>query len=180
VLFVSAPALVAQLKAHAEGRLEERLMHLAKPKLLIAVELGHLPFEPDAAHLFFRLVSRRYERGAVLIASNRSAGDGGRCSAIRWWRPRFRCLPGETPLSRHRECAGFRARARGKGCAERFIRTLKETLLWVRFFASVEELRQALLAFQETYNAKWLIERHGFRPPAAVREDQLSIAAFAA
>jgi hypothetical protein len=50
----------------------------------------------------------------------------------------------------------------------------------VRFFASVEELRQALLAFQETYNAKWLIERHGFRPPAAVREDQLSIAAFAA
>ena len=68
----------------------------------------------------------------------------------------------------------------GNGCAERFIRTLKENLLWVRFFATVEELRQALLAFQETYNAHWLIERHGFRPPSAVREDQLSTAALAA
>ena len=68
----------------------------------------------------------------------------------------------------------------GNGCAERFIRTLKENLLWVRFFATVEELRQALLAFQEAYNATWLIERHGFRPPRAIREDQLSIAALAA
>jgi transposase InsO family protein len=68
----------------------------------------------------------------------------------------------------------------GNGCAERFIRTLKETLLWVRFFASVEELRQALLEFQESYNADWLIERHGFRPPRAIREDQLSTAALAA
>ncbi len=68
----------------------------------------------------------------------------------------------------------------GNGCAERFIRTLKENLLWVRVFASVEELRQALLEFQETYNANWLIERHGFRPPSAVREDQLSITALAA
>jgi transposase InsO family protein len=68
----------------------------------------------------------------------------------------------------------------GNGCAERFIRTLKENLLWVRFFATIEELRQALLAFQETYNATWLIERHGFRPPRAIREDQLSIAALAA
>src|SRR3954468_10841937 len=52
----------------------------------------------------------------------------------------------------------------GNGCAERFIRTLKENLLWVRGFATVEELRQALLAFREAYNAAWLIERHGFRP----------------
>ena len=68
----------------------------------------------------------------------------------------------------------------GNGCAERFIRTLKETLLWVRFFARVEELRQALLEFQESYNANWLIERHGFKSPRAIREDQLSIAALAA
>ena len=68
----------------------------------------------------------------------------------------------------------------GNGCAERFIRTLKENLLWVRSFATVEELRQALLAFRETYNATWLIERHGFRPPTAVREEQLSAAALAA
>jgi DNA replication protein DnaC len=78
VLFVPAPALVAQLaKAHGEGRLDERLMHLSKPKLLIVDELGYLPFEPDAAHLFFQLVSRRYERGAMLITSNRSVGEWG-------------------------------------------------------------------------------------------------------
>jgi transposase InsO family protein len=57
----------------------------------------------------------------------------------------------------------------GNGCAERFIRTLKEQLLWVRSFATVEELRRALLAFQERYNREWLIERHGHRTPAAVR-----------
>jgi hypothetical protein len=50
----------------------------------------------------------------------------------------------------------------------------------VRTFATVEELRQALLAFREVYNRTWLIERHGFRSPAAVRGEQLSPAAVAA
>jgi transposase InsO family protein len=68
----------------------------------------------------------------------------------------------------------------GNGCAERFIRTLKENLLWVRAFDTVEQLRQALLDFRETCNASWLIERHGFRPPSAVRQDRLSTAALAA
>jgi len=68
----------------------------------------------------------------------------------------------------------------GNGCAERFIRTLKENLLWVRTFDTVEELRAALLEFRDTYNATWLIERHDFRPPAAVRDEQLSAAALAA
>ena len=68
----------------------------------------------------------------------------------------------------------------GNGCAERFIRTLKENLLWVRTFDTVEELRQALLDFRETYNATWLIQRHGFRTPSAVRQDRLSTAALAA
>src|SRR3982750_986197 len=68
----------------------------------------------------------------------------------------------------------------GNGCAERFIRTLKQNLLWVRTFATVEELRGALLPFQEVYNATWLIERHGFRPPAAIRQEQLPAAALAA
>jgi DNA replication protein DnaC len=78
VLFVGAPALVAQLaKAQAEGRLEERLLRFGKPKLLIVDELGYLPFEPDAAHLFFQLVSRRYEKGAMLVTSNRAVGEWG-------------------------------------------------------------------------------------------------------
>jgi DNA replication protein DnaC len=78
VLFTTAPSLVAALaKAHAEGRLEERLGFFAKPKLLIIDELGYLPFETNAAHLFFQLISRRYERGSVLITSNRSVGEWG-------------------------------------------------------------------------------------------------------
>ena len=78
VLFTTAPALVAGLsKAHAEGRLEERLGFYAKPKLLIVDELGYLPFDPNAAHLFFQLVSRRYERGSLLLTSNRSVGEWG-------------------------------------------------------------------------------------------------------
>lgn len=68
----------------------------------------------------------------------------------------------------------------GNGCAERFIRTLKENLLWVRTFETVEDLRVALLEFRETYNTTWLIERHGFRPPATIRNDQLHPAALAA
>jgi transposase InsO family protein len=68
----------------------------------------------------------------------------------------------------------------GNGCAERFIRTLKENLLWVRSFDTVEELRRALLEFRATYNATWLIERHGFRPPDTVRREQLQPAALAA
>ena len=52
--------------------------------------------------------------------------------------------------------------------------------VWLRIFDGVEELWQALLDFRETYNATWLIERHGFRPPVAVRRDQLSTAAIAA
>jgi DNA replication protein DnaC len=73
---VAATALVAALaKASADGRLDERLARYAKPKLLIIDELGYLPFEPNAAHLFFQLVSRHYERGSLLITSKRSVGE---------------------------------------------------------------------------------------------------------
>jgi len=61
----------------------------------------------------------------------------------------------------------------GNGCAERFIRTLKENLLWVRPFATIEELRLALIAFKRTYNQTWIIERHGYKTPAQVCADQI-------
>jgi len=78
VLFISALNLVAVLaKAQAEGRLEERLSYYAGPKLLIIDELGYLPFEKNAANLFFQLVSRRYERAATMITTNRSVGEWG-------------------------------------------------------------------------------------------------------
>jgi transposase InsO family protein len=68
----------------------------------------------------------------------------------------------------------------GNGCAERFIRTLKENLLWVRTFETIEELRHAMLQFRDTYNTTWLIERHGFISPAAFRQTQLQPPAKAA
>jgi len=78
VQFVTAATLVAILaKAHTDGTLDKQLTQLARPKLLIIDELGYLPFEANAAHLFFQLVSRRYEKGAILITSNRSVGEWG-------------------------------------------------------------------------------------------------------
>jgi len=57
----------------------------------------------------------------------------------------------------------------GNGVAERFIRTLKEQLLWVRTFDTVEELRQALLEFKDRFNRHWLLQRHRYATPAQVR-----------
>ena len=60
----------------------------------------------------------------------------------------------------------------GNGVAERFIRTLKENLLWVRTFKTIEDLRAELVAFARRYNETWLVARHGYKTPARVREEQ--------
>jgi DNA replication protein DnaC len=77
-LFISATALVTTLgRALVEGRLEERLKVLAQPQLLIVDEIGYLPIDRQGANLFFQLVSRRYERGSIIITSNQSLGAWG-------------------------------------------------------------------------------------------------------
>lgn len=74
--FTTAASLLTRLStAHKRGFLEKELINCSKPKLLIIDEMGYLPFEPDAAHLFFQLVCRRYERGSFLITSNRPIGE---------------------------------------------------------------------------------------------------------
>lgn len=60
----------------------------------------------------------------------------------------------------------------GNGVAERFIRTLKENLLWVRAFDTIDQLRTALIEFARHYNETWLVARHAYRTPAQVRADQ--------
>jgi putative transposase len=62
----------------------------------------------------------------------------------------------------------------GNGCAERFIRTLKENLLWITTFDTVEELRVALLEFKRRYNETWLLGRHRYKTPLQVRQEQLA------
>jgi putative transposase len=64
----------------------------------------------------------------------------------------------------------------GNGCAERFIRVLKENLLWQRRFDTVEDLRHALLAFKDTYNDGWILQRPGYRTPAQVCAEQTTVA----
>ena len=77
-LFTLAVSLLANLKkASQEGKLEERLTFYSKPKLLIVDELGYLPMERESGNLLFQLVSRRYERGSILLTSNRSVGEWG-------------------------------------------------------------------------------------------------------
>ena len=61
--------------------------------------------------------------------------------------------------------AAFVGEPQGNGVAERFIRTLKEQCLWSRLFFDVDDLRQGVAAFVETYNNEWLIERLGHRTP---------------
>jgi DNA replication protein DnaC len=78
VLFVTATALLAQLsRAAAEGKLADQIAFFAKPKLLVVDELGYLPLEKHTAHLFFQLVSRRYERGSMLITTNQTITQWG-------------------------------------------------------------------------------------------------------
>ena len=67
----------------------------------------------------------------------------------------------------------------GNGVAERFIRTLKENLLWVRSFDTIETLRLALLAFKRTYNEQWMLEKYHYRSPAQVRRDLVGLDAAA-
>ena len=67
----------------------------------------------------------------------------------------------------------------GNGVAERFIRTLKENLLWLRSFETIEELRLALLEFKRTYNEQWMLEKYNYRSPAHVRRDLVGLDAAA-
>lgn len=78
VLFTTAMNLITSLsKAETEGQLHDKLGFYAKPKLLVIDELGYLPFEKRSAHLFFQLVSRRYERGSLLITTNQAVTQWG-------------------------------------------------------------------------------------------------------
>jgi len=71
-----------------------------------------------------------------------------------------------------RSSPSFVREPQGNGIAERFVRTLKENLLWIKRFRTVEELRLALLKFKDAYNHKWMIGRHGYKTPAQVRAAQ--------
>jgi transposase InsO family protein len=68
----------------------------------------------------------------------------------------------------------------GNGVAERAIRTLKEQLLWLTHFATIEDLRQGLAEFAKRFNATWLRQRHGYKTPDQIRAEQLRVDSTAA
>ena len=63
----------------------------------------------------------------------------------------------------------------GNGIMERFLRTLKEQVLWVHRFRNLEEARQVIGEFIARYNGEWLIQRLGYRSPAQARESFLTL-----
>jgi DNA replication protein DnaC len=69
--------IAALTTADAETRLEERRKHDSLPKLLIIDERSSIPIAQHGAHRFFQLISRRYERGSIVLTSNQSFGQGG-------------------------------------------------------------------------------------------------------
>jgi DNA replication protein DnaC len=78
VLFTTAAGLITALtRAAAEGRLDDRLKLYTVPRLLIIDEIGYLPIDRAGANLFFQLISRRYERGPMILTSNQSFGSWG-------------------------------------------------------------------------------------------------------
>jgi DNA replication protein DnaC len=78
VLFTTAAAKIGALtKALAEGRVEEKIKHSTVPRLLIVDEIGYLPIDRQGANLFFQLISRRYEKGPMVLTSNQSFGGWG-------------------------------------------------------------------------------------------------------
>ena len=78
VYFATLAEIIDTLsKAEREGRLAQRIAFIARPTLLIIDEVGYLPVQKGGANLFFQLVNARYERGAVILTSNRGFSEWG-------------------------------------------------------------------------------------------------------
>lgn len=78
VAFATAAQWVDRLaEAHTTGKLQDELTKLARIPVLIIDEVGYIPFEPEAANLFFQLISGRYERASVIVTSNKAFGRWG-------------------------------------------------------------------------------------------------------
>jgi DNA replication protein DnaC len=78
VAFATAAEWVDRLaEAHNSGRLHQELTRLGRYPLIVIDEVGYIPFEAEAANLFFQLVSSRYERASVIVTSNKPFGRWG-------------------------------------------------------------------------------------------------------
>ena len=77
--FIKCHDLISQLKkAHIENRLETRIKHFSKYRLLIIDEIGYLPIGEEEAKMFFQLIDMRYEKKSTIITSNINLSDWGK------------------------------------------------------------------------------------------------------
>ena len=80
--FIKCHDLISQLKkAHIENRLETRIKHFSKYRLLIIDEIGYLPIGEEEAKMFFQLIDMRYEKKSTIITSNINLSDWGKVFA---------------------------------------------------------------------------------------------------
>ena len=80
--FTSAADMVAALQsAHLEGSVHYKLRTYTGPSVLVIDELGYLPLDQPSANWLFQVVSRRYEKGSIILTSNRGFGDWGQVFA---------------------------------------------------------------------------------------------------
>jgi DNA replication protein DnaC len=90
-----AELIEALVKAEREGRLADKIRFYSRPSLLIVDEIGYLPITQGGANLFFQLVNARYEKGAMILTSNRGFAECGGCLR----RPRRRNSPIGPPVA---------------------------------------------------------------------------------
>ncbi len=107
VAFATAAGWVARLaEAHHGGRLQAELARLGRYPLVVVDEVGYIPFEAEAANLFFQLVSARYERASLIVTSNKAFGSVGR-GVQRRGRRRRHDRPAGPPRRGHRPQGRF-------------------------------------------------------------------------
>jgi DNA replication protein DnaC len=89
VAFATAHEWVGRLgAAKRAGRLDEELERLRRIPLVVVDEVEYIPFDPEAAALFFALISSRYERASLIVSSNKTFSAWRRSSVIQWpWPP---------------------------------------------------------------------------------------------
>ncbi|MFD8396547.1 ATP-binding protein, partial [Streptomyces sp. NPDC059680] len=108
VLFDTASNWITRLAtAHQAGRLEAELKKIRRYRLIIIDEVGYIPFDQDAANLFFQLIASRYEQGSVMVTSNLPFGKAHMFRRTR--ARRRRNITGSScgsPGTRRRRCPG--------------------------------------------------------------------------
>jgi putative transposase len=105
---------------------------------------------------------------AVIDRWGRLEGDIARGLQLRHdWGPQYRSTHflGSIGWLGITDDAAFLGEPETNGCAERWIRTLKEQCLWTELHDTIDQLRQAVAGFVDRYNNSWLIQRHGHRTP---------------